>query len=183
MPYSNKVKKLLLVTGAFALVAFGLWVGLFAWARNLANKYEQGELALASEGQKEIYYTSVTKVLRDTAEEQSVLATAFIEAGEESIFLENIENLATRSNVDFKIFGFEKRDTTLRTSLQFRGSFENTYYFIKLVESMPVKLGINKASLEEIPSDEEGKTLWEGRFDLDVLSYLPSEVNVTPELE
>ena len=72
-------------------------------------------------------------------------------------FIKDIETLAKKSNIDVEIKSTELPEA-LRLNLNFEGSFNDSMYFIALVESLPINLKIDSVRMEQAKEDN----LWRG---------------------
>ncbi|MEK7535533.1 MAG: hypothetical protein AAB590_00770 [Patescibacteria group bacterium] len=163
------MKKNIITLSIINLLALGIWIGLFGYTHGQASKLGADYLALAEENEKEVYVTATSRDLRETENEQAELESLFVHVGGEAAFLEQVENLGSLAGVSLKVFTFEKRDKSLRVVLEGSGSFYANYYYLKLLETMPFYVTIDKSMFTK-ESTGEG-SIWKGRHDFTLKSY------------
>jgi hypothetical protein len=166
----NNPNTLLIVLSVVNVFAIGIWTTMYLYSENIEAKMVKSMADLAVEEAKGEYLTGISGDLRTTEANRKLIESTFIKIGDESLFLENIERLATSTKVELKVFAFEKKEESLHLSMQTRGSFSRNYLFMSLLEKLPYELQINKVTLEKLEND--GVNLWESHYDVSVMSYL-----------
>jgi hypothetical protein len=129
---------------------------------------------------KEKQLDSFKKIAEDTTAERGKLDSYFISPNGIVSFIKEIENLAFVAGVSIGINSVEveeylikKRSSNtlelLDLELNFTGSWNNSFYFISLLEEMPYKIFIYKLDVDAQKDDQENTTGWKGLIGMKVL--------------
>ena len=157
------------------LCAILVWLVLLSRTRAAsATVAREGEQLLA-ENSKEAYLNSASHDLNETAAEKKYLMGLFVPEGAEVSFLERVEALGRHAGARTKIVDFAKKGGGLRLAVQTKGSFQDIYYFLRLVEALPFAISIDSVSLKYGIVSEKGEILWEGVYSMTLSSYLPKD--------
>lgn len=157
-----------------AIVLICVWMFMFIKVNKMSKLFVEERTLLASENSKEAYVSLVTKDLRETQAEREYLNTLFIFDGAEASFLERIEELGRSAQVKAKVLTFDTKDSTLNLIVSATGKFSEIYYFVGLLEAVPLSLRVNNANFKQV-GGEKGVLNWEGTFDLTLSGYLPKK--------
>lgn len=163
--------KLIITLCVVNIFAVGIWAVLYAYSLRIGTKLQKVNSDLLNEDAKGAYVTNIAGELRTSEENRELIDKTFIKFGDEADFLENIENLATTTKVEIKVFSFEQKDKTLHLLMQTRGTFSRNYLFLSLLESLPYEIVVNKISMEKL-KEEANLNRWETHYDVSVLSYI-----------
>ncbi len=173
---SNTKTKLIIacvVAGLMALLYFGVYWG-HQYAQNAVDQSERE----AQEAQAEQLSASEIKaLLADTKSEQLTIGTFFLTSDRVVDFLEELEHLATSTNLesqtnsvtDASWEGLESSKwEALSVSLSTKGSWQNSYRFLGLLERLPYRSSITRVTLQKI-EEEKGSASWQADISLLVL--------------
>lgn len=173
---SKKTLKLFLVAVILALVAISAY-GVAVWEirKNLSEAADLSS-SIAAESQKEAGIESTRNILRNTAAEREKIESYFVSSDNIVDFLEKIELLGKKSGV---VLSFDSVDipsdekNVLRVRANTKGNWENTFYFLSLIENLPFKIELEKSSIIKIVEVVSNvKTFyWRGDFTIKLVSF------------
>lgn len=118
---------------------------------------------------EEAYYRGLKKTLSDTNAEQSVLNSYFIDPDNFVPFVEEIEALGTRAGVTLTVLSASLTDSdrNLALTVSTSGTFEETLYFLSLLEAYPAKITFDRAWIAKSVA-AKGQVFflrpWDGKF-------------------
>lgn len=106
--------------------------------------------------------------LKNTLENFQMLDALFVKHDEVADFLQEVENLAKSTGLSVKIIGVSKKDISkvssnkeyLLVTASTRGDFQNTIKFMRLLELLPRKIGLDKVILKGAEG-EKGESIWD----------------------
>ncbi|HEY4518383.1 MAG TPA: hypothetical protein VJG48_02040 [Candidatus Paceibacterota bacterium] len=153
--------------------AIGIWFVLLSRTKAASATVARESEQLLAENSKESYLSSASRDLRASESNQKYLMSLFVEEGSEVSFLERVEALGKHAGVDVKIVDFSRVGDQLRLSVQTKGNFQDIYYYLRLVESLPFALSVDSVSIRNGIVGEKGNVFWEGVFGMTLSSYLP----------
>ena len=124
---------------------------------------------LSSIEKEEKYYRSLKRVLTNTGEKRSILSSFFVNPADFVPFIEKIEALGTHAGVKVITESAEMVDNNrnLKLNLFVDGDFDETLYFLSLLELLPAKLIFERVWIAQKSIAERSKTPsspWEGKF-------------------
>ena len=114
---------------------------------------------------------------RQTENERAALLRYFVNREEIVSFIEDIERAGRHAGVLLRFSFVNIRDTEGVLAVEFEtlGDFSETFYFLQLIEYMPVKISLEKFLLsKEVPRNFEKRKEgdeWHAIFTLGVLSF------------
>lgn len=115
-------------------------------------------------------YRGLKKKISDTRAEQDALNSYFIDPNNFVPFVEEIEALGEHAGVALTVLSAALTDSNrnLALSLYAGGTFEQTLYFLSLLEAYPAKVVFDRAWVAKsaAPRGQASSGLWEGRFSL-----------------
>lgn len=163
----NKTLRAAMVTAGFAALLYVAgFVVVFLNIKRAENFYQNSE----SETSRSEKISTIKSVVEANKDPLSVVDSFFIKSGEEVEVIENIENVARVSGVDFSIVSIDesiKEENqfveNLRVKIEVSGSWRNISVFLHKLERMPFGVILNKADLNV--SNEGG---WFGIVEFDV---------------
>jgi len=164
-----------ILSGVFALCALsGSWYALSSIdTMREALISERGELKKEENRSETIL--DVKRQLKRLEVERTELGQYFY--AEEDIvgLLEELEDLARHAQVDMSVnsaTAIEKEGKTVfRTGMKIEGTWQDSLYFIEMVESLPLRLELIRVNL----SGGETGDRWNGEVLLDLLSFIPKK--------
>ncbi|HEY4482809.1 MAG TPA: hypothetical protein VI953_01395 [Candidatus Paceibacterota bacterium] len=165
-----KISILLVVLNLGAVV---LWFVLLSRTKAASASVMRESEQLLAENSKEAYLSKASRDLRASEKDQRYLMSLFVEEGSEVSFLERVEALGRHAGAETKIIDFAMRGDQLHLAVQAKGSFQDIYYFLRLVESLPFALSIDSATFKGGIVGEKGEILWEGVYSMTLSSFLP----------
>lgn len=159
MMKSNFSKTQTLLIGAVLANIFLAGSCFFLWQKigDTAGKIDIREQEVAEqEVQKSNSYQLAAFVKKEIDPANEQIEKYFINRDNFIDFIEHIEALADKSHVSVEMKSTELA-AALQLNLNFEGSFNNSMYFIALIESLPINLQIDFVRVEHVSSD-----LWQG---------------------
>jgi len=159
-----------------ASIAFG-W--LFAEVRSTVAHVklstEEAQLLVI----KNAHTQTVRRVVRDTQKEREELNSYFVTEEEIVGFLERIEKLQaqTGTRIDIRSVGVgapvdkDELITPLLLTLESKGTFQDVFYTLSLLEALPTALTVKSARITQNPTS----LVWEGSFDVAVIKVIEPE--------
>ncbi len=128
-----------------------------------AELYKIGE-EISRAQQNEDAGFAMKKLLLDTADKRAKIDSYFVGADTVVSFIESVEALSvvTKTKVSVNNVAVDKgSDESLFESLTLtataRGTFQDLYWLLTLIEQMPYQLAITRAAFEQEPTLEETK--------------------------
>lgn len=118
---------------------------------------------------EEAYYRGLKKTIADTRDEQGALDSYFVDPNNFVPFVEEIEALGKSAGVALTVESAAQTDSNrnLALTLYAGGTFEETLYFLSLLEAFPAKIIFDRAWIAK-GATTKGKASplkpWEGRF-------------------
>ena len=160
---------LIAVSGWFV---FFIQISNISWSISETLKAKIVAEAKEEDGRFLARQVAETKVLREKLE------TFFLRDQKEEItkFLEGLEALGRQAGLNLEIISVARSDENLRLTFKTSGSFGSTYYLIKLIEVVPMKVSFESSRLETKVAEVSGPVSWEGLFVLDLESFLPAGI-------
>jgi Tfp pilus assembly protein PilO len=186
MNLKTSSKKTLIFLIILSIVGIGVWYGLFSYIKRTA------EAASAIENQYQEKITadardkSLKELLRTIDLNNDSLSTRVIDRDGTVSFLEFIESTAKSVGlgITMNAVKIEEEPTDkntyeyLKLSFTTQGSWQDTYTFLSIVESLPYKSKINKVlfsqtSITEPSKDQKTiqKSSWKADYDIAVLKF------------
>jgi hypothetical protein len=121
-------------------------------------------------------------------DDQIKLQSYFVKSSTINTFFDSLESLGKESNTDMKLSGLVERPNALGIDINARGTLNDIYYLVRLIEYLPYRIEFkkayfNSAGLVNTPSLPEGKSgsaaknkvhnaLWEASFTLEISGYV-----------
>lgn len=183
-------------TVALALIALTL-AGLY-WVLFLNIKWIQQDMSVLlsqveTDLKRDETFRSIELILKDSQEDLATLESYFVSENGVVGFIESLETLAAENAIKVTIdfLGVEDSDgslppekdikETLRLRLTTEGGWAGTMQFLGLLETVPTKINLDRASLIYTPTSESAlsftppkgakpslKQTWRGSFDFTV---------------
>lgn len=154
----NKIQILfvtmILVNVFLSGACFFLWQKIITTADQI-NISEQEVATL--EFQKNNLYQLTTTVGKEIDPALEQINKYFVREDNYIKFVELLELLADKAQVVVEIRSIELKNS-LQLSIDFQGSFNDSMYFVALVESLPINLKIENMRIEGAPRDDS----WRG---------------------
>lgn len=173
---SKKTIKLFLIAAILALAAISAYgMAVREIRKNLSGAADLGS-SIAAESQKEAGIESTRNILRNTAAEREKIDSYFVSSDNIVDFLEKIELLGKKSGVALSFDSVDipsDEKNVLRVRAGTKGSWENTFYFLSLIENLPFKIELEKSSvIKTVEVVSNIKTFyWRGDFTIKLVSF------------
>jgi hypothetical protein len=173
----SRTKTLLIIASAITLVGMLLSGFIIYLIYEKEGKMADVEAKLAVAQAAADSGVSMNHLLTDTKPEREKLDTYFIGSDNVVSFIERIESLSTITKVTTAInsVGIDKSTTdntfeyvTLNGTAE--GSFSNVYWFLSLLESIPLQITVDQIYIEQMPvTEKNAPTKWRATFTLKAL--------------
>ena len=155
-----------LLLSVLAATAF-LSAAYFIYSKKLPLFRLSNELSGIADEEKE--YHALKKTIADTIGEQAALDSYFIDPDNFVPFVEGIEALGEHARVALTVESAALTDAnrTLTLTLFTGGAFEQTLYFLSLLEAYPAKITFDRAWIAQsvaVRGQQSPSKPWEGRF-------------------
>lgn len=172
----NKSKLIITLSAITTIVLIFFYVWLFFYIKSLNEKSSilRGDIAV-SNGEK-TQVLSTKSALVSTEEERVKLSDYFINQNQVVYLIERLESLGKTSGTSLNLTSIDtdkKQKNLLRFSLKINGSFENIYYLLSLLESLPYEMNITRFSVNK--SDDlstKQKSVWDSEVSVELLSFI-----------
>lgn len=174
---NHQTRTALFISGTIALFSLVLFVGVFYLIYAKSAEITTIENDLASAEAWENSSVSVKRLLVDTRDARNKIDSYFIGSDNVVSFIESIESLSKFVNVDTNVntVGIDQISDTSKfeyatLSAVSEGSFQNLYWLLSLIETMPYELEVRRVYLEQLPPDPKTKTIrWRLAFEVRAL--------------
>ncbi|MBI2047924.1 MAG: hypothetical protein HYT27_02180 [Parcubacteria group bacterium] len=159
------------------LAALTGYVFLFGFILNKKDSIVEAVSKLDTEQLREEQLYVLRDSFRETEKEREALLRYFINEEELVAFIEDIEQAGRRANafLRFNVVNIRETENILVMEFETIGSFNEIFYFLQLVEHVPVKISLEKFLLDkEIPRGVEKRKesdAWHAIFTLAILSF------------
>jgi len=170
---NKKTKTLLYMIAALNMIVllFGAFVFYTVYKKygTVAELYEK--VRIIEKRQDEMIYTE--RLILSTEEDINKLNSYFVDSDNVVDFIKDIEYLGTNADVllvlnSVNISGEENGLLSLEFTTE--GSWGDSMYLLALLESMPVKMDVNKVNFVKRKTTDD--SYWQGEFNVTLLSFL-----------
>src|SRR3989344_484870 len=129
------------------LIALAGWFVFFIKISGISVSISETLEAKAAEEVKEEDGRVLARQMGETKVLREKLENFFLRDEEETItqFLEGLEALGRHVGLDLEIISVVRSDENLRLTFKTSGSFASTYYLVKLIEAVPVKISLKNS--------------------------------------
>lgn len=155
------------------LLLFSLVVAYFLSSNTRAKERllpkKQDQISLVEEKIKNA--NLLEKKLTNIREEHAELKLMFIKKDNIVDFIKNIEYLAEKANIELKIkkIDIPEKNGSPYFTLNTEGSFDNTYYYILLLENNSYYTKLDEAHMWK--TEKDGKQTWLAVLELELLNF------------
>jgi hypothetical protein len=187
MSQARSFKKIIALLTILSLVLFAAMYFVYMEIKSKNEKVSSVEQDLTQKNTRYDYLLSMQKLIKDSEVDIKKIDDSIVAKSADVAFIEKIESLAQSHDLDIQIESLNlssdpKAENTSVSNFRIKANIEglwgNIYLFISEMESLPIKVKINKFSLknkDEIPTDKTklaglGKN-WRGSFEISVLEY------------
>lgn len=187
MNQGRPFKKIIVVLSMFSVLLFVAMYFVYAEIRSKNEKVSTVEQDLSQKNTRYDYLLSMQKLVKDSEADIKKIDDSVVAKSGDVAFIEQIESLAKNHNLNISIESLNLTSdpklentsiATFKIKASVDGLWSDIYMFTSEIESLPIKVKINKFSLknkDEIPSDRTkavglGKS-WRSSFEISVLEY------------
>lgn len=153
------------------------YVFLFGFILNKKDMIAEATSRLDVEQLREEQLSVLRNSFRETEQDRNALARYFINKEQLVLFIEKIESVGKRANafVRFRFVNIREAENILTMEFEAVGSFKELFYFLQLIENLPVRISFEKFLLDkEIPRNFEKRKDsddWHALISIAVLSF------------
>jgi len=166
-----KIRKLFIIALSLNILFVAGYAFVFIQVKHKTEQSALSIQALEESVSTEKNLQFLKGLIKETEDEREKIKSYFVDNEGVVGFIEEIERLGNIADIflELKAVGIEgdAGDRALRLTLHTSGTFQNTYYFLTLVEHMPHKLEFTGAGMARLPQSG----VWEGNFEMSVLSF------------
>lgn len=173
---SGKTIKLFAIAIILVMAAISVYgMAILKIRKNVSETANLGS-SIAAESQKEASIESIKNILRNTAAEREKVGAYFVSSDNIVDFLEKIELLGEKSGVNLSFDSVDippDEKSILRVRIGTEGKWEDTFYFLSLIENLPFKIELEKSSvIKTVKTVSNVKvSYWRGDFTVRLLSF------------
>lgn len=173
---STKTVRLFVI--AIAMVVAGI-IAYGVIVLNIRKNISEADglgINIAAESQKEANIESTRNILRGTTAEREKIESYFVRSDNIVDFLEKIELLGKKSGVSLSFDSVDippEEKNVLRVRIGTEGNWEDTFYFLSLVENLPFKIELEKSSIVKMTRIVSNikTSYWRGDLTVKLLSF------------
>lgn len=177
--------KIIATLSVIVAVFFAAQYFFYKEIKNKNEKISEQKQEIEFQDRSKSYLVSVQKMLESISSDIEDINRSIVPQGGEVAFIENIESLAKENGLEVNISSLVLNDnpalnpanvTEFRLSIRTSGSWSGTYTFLREIESLPVKIKIERFKLssslqEDALNSKKQVSVWGGDFSLVVLKY------------
>jgi len=173
------LKRILVELSVLVLFIFAVCYFFFEDIKNKNQNYHLISDGLSAQNSRINYLVSTQKTIDGLDSQIRLMNDSVVSKEGEVGFIEELESIARESGLSIAIDSLVLDNNLelapnsidiLKIKGKVAGSWSGNYKFLARLESLPVKVKINRFSLTNTSSEETvGK--WQGVFELDVLKY------------
>ncbi|MEK7558509.1 MAG: hypothetical protein AAB507_01640 [Patescibacteria group bacterium] len=173
----NKIILLALVIFALA----SLYVFIFYLIKGKTEKASLSEQKYLLAAKKEELALSEESILRETGKKREELDKYFIDQGNVVVFIERLESLGTISGSKVSLTSVDidkSRKNILKVILSVSGRFNELFYFLSLLEALPLEISIKRLSLGSAAptsvsvQDKKNKDEWNMELNIELVNFI-----------
>lgn len=167
---------------ATAGVLFAATLSIYGMLYHLMGEKtsEAADLILRREsaGAEDERIRELAKSLAETEVERQKVSSYFVRGSEAVEFIKRIEVLGRQSSLSLALqsVSVADMDKVFRLEAKTAGRFEDTMYFLALLESLPYKVSLTGASIikekEEVVGEGMSQSRWAGSFTIVLESFV-----------
>ena len=164
----SRTKQLFILATILLLAALAAYGALFVFIQNANQDISALESSIGVRGKQEMNLRSIQTIAEDTLEERTQLDSYFVSPDAVVDFIETIEQLAIPTGTSIETTAVEEHSelesaeahSFLRMQFTVRGSWQEIFHLLALIETLPFYIEVEKANLERELVD--GVERWRG---------------------
>ncbi|MCH7529597.1 hypothetical protein IIB50_00550 [Patescibacteria group bacterium] len=176
MIYKLHTIQFLTIATGLAVVSIVVYTLLFLEIKEKNREASLIASELDLEAKRDKRLRSIQNIVRDTEQQREQLNIYFVNEDSVVTFIETIEALGGKSGAEVEIVSvnIEERNTEegnsefLRLTFSATGTWNEVFYLFSLVELLPYKIEIKRASFESRKSGTIKSNVWNGSFSIAV---------------
>ncbi len=175
----SREKKIIVTLSVVLLALLGANFGLFWMTKQKVNDTSAALLELKKTSDLETKARALGDLVKQTASERQALDAYFVQKENSVKFIEQIEGLGKQAGLSLTVASVTVANNgkELRMNLGSNGSFDDTFYFVTLLETMPYKTRLEQVHLQkkdDVSIPGVVTTAWSGDFVLVLESFVGS---------
>lgn len=184
----SKTKQLLIIILVINATLIGAYAFLFYSIKTKSEDASTLSQDLNAQRTNEEGLALLRHTVNNTKDDRAKLQSYFVKSSTINTFFDTLESLGKESNTDMKLSSPIEQGNVLAINIGTRGTFEDIYYLIKLIEYLPYRIEFKKAYFNSLGMVDaspllEGKSgsvakskvrnvLWEASFTLEISGYI-----------
>lgn len=127
--------------------------------------------------------TLLRHAVNDMKEDREKLDSYYVRSSTINTFFDTLESLGKESKTDMKLSGLVERGNTLGIDVSARGTLDDIYYLVRLIEYLPYRIEFKKAYFNSggvvdaqstgNPSKNKPRSIvWDASFTLEISGYI-----------
>lgn len=186
MEHSKLIKRIIILS----VIMFVFFAGIYLAYSDIRSKNKkvsisENDLSLKNSQYQQL--VSMQKNIENLKPEINKIDNSIVPLGGDVGFIENIETIAKSHDLEVEIESLNLSTdtkvssstvTTLKIKAKVKGAWGGIYTFLSEIESMPIKIKINKFSLINnddlklgVSNSADSNKKWESSFEISVLEY------------
>ena len=183
---SSSSKQLVMILSAVAVIALGLYIGIFYYILSHHGAIAELESTLQNEKGRNETLQADKRLYGEFTEAKAELANYFVAREGEVAFIEKIESLGGESGVTLEVQNFTRGELApiknnswelLLLQVRARGTWQEVATLLSLIETLPVRISITNVNLTSSdggselapPTRSKKSATWEASFGIEAL--------------
>lgn len=176
MIYKLRTIQFLIIATGLAVVSVTSYTLLFLEIKEKTREASLIVSELDLEAQRDVRLRSIQNIIKDTEQQREQLNVYFVKDDAVVAFIETIESLGDKSGAEVEVtsVNIEERNSEgsssqfLRLTFSATGAWDEVFYLFSLVELLPYKMEVKRASFESRKSGTIKSNVWNGSFSIAV---------------
>jgi hypothetical protein len=174
----KKIQRIIIFFSVINVLLLGLYGVLYFSIKEKNQKTTEIYSSLYKKASEKEILLSIEKSLASTVDKRKIMETYFVKPAEAVSFIEQIEDLGDYARVEIKLNSVtppKKKGEVFFLDFSAKGGFENMYRLFSLIDEMPYRVSIKKATLAaQAPEKNDSAAEWNGSFTVMLESYTDS---------
>ena len=186
----NKTRQLLIGILVIDMALIGAYGFLFYLIKTKSEETSALSRDLGAKQATEDQVSTLRHAVNETKDDRTKLESYFVRSGNIDAFIEFLKSLGKEAAVDITLSGLtETKGNSLTVDLRAQGTFDNLFYFTKLIEYVPYRIDLKRESLAlsgpreqkniETSVGKKGNTItkpqeifWDASFTLELFGFI-----------
>ncbi len=166
--HSSKTRTFLMVYTLYLVIAIAVYASFYFYINNKETNTVEIAVQIEQLKKQNNQMHNLIAMVRDTEEGRERISSFFVDSDRIIEFLETIESLGDNAGVEINVRSINENNTDtedvkeLELNVDFVGSWAEVHHFLILLESIPVKMVVERLTFNELSENEEGEETWRG---------------------